>query len=95
MARSRHGKRRKYEGVWNLTSKLLVPKAANVEQSCHPPRLGGAGVVELTAFFGLSKRPASGSVLLAQPPPSISALKVLESSSPRRAVGSSTQCKKT
>jgi hypothetical protein len=69
--------------------------AENSPISCHPPRLGGAGVVELTAFFGLSKRPASGSVLLAQPPPSISALKVLESSSPRRAVGSSTQCKKT
>jgi hypothetical protein len=33
--------------------------------SCHSSELGGAGGVESTAFSGLSKRPASGSMLLA------------------------------
>jgi hypothetical protein len=35
--------------------------------SCHLSGLGGAGVVESMAVSGLSKRPASGAVLLARP----------------------------
>lgn len=59
---------------------------------CHPSELqGGARVVESTAFFGLSKRPASGSVLSARRLTSSTlASNVLESSSPSRTIGSLT-----
>lgn len=60
--------------------------------SCHPSELqGGAGVVESTIFSGLSKRPASGSVLsVRRLTSSASAVEALESSSPSRKIGSST-----
>ena len=60
--------------------------------SCQLSELqGGAGVVESTAFSGLSKRPVSGSLLSARRlTSSASDAEALESLSPSRKIGSST-----
>ena len=97
---------RREEGVWGyMDFNVEAPCSASCKRgavlgkssiSCHPSDLqGGAGVVESTAFSGLSKRPATGSVLSAQRlTSSASATEALESSSPSRKIGSSTSRQK-